>query len=356
MKRKWEELYEEMKDGKLDELIAKLQEKYDNKTMTREELKNLQTYKRIKENLPKVANVFEYRGKLEENLKKLKAENDRRKNLRDSTKENQKLESELANLMSERAKIEDELKKVDPKDSKKAELEGKLAEVKTKIDKNNELFSKSQETISSIPMAEMAFRNLSDDDVEARSVEISTKISKCNMICSTLLQGKSWDAIEFKLDNWRDRELKGKKSDLDKMKKATERGKTERTGEEMPDVSGTSRESKEEESSKDEEGKNLPVKQSEFERKHPRLAKFVNFFKNIGKKKEKTVEPEKEEEPQPKADKGEEFKKYIKEVAEKGMKQADKDRLEEKKAQAKAKIAEKENEDKKEKDDMEIGV
>ena len=57
--RKWEEKYNEIQSGKLDARISELQEKFNNKTITRDELKEFEKSKRIKENISKVDNVVE---------------------------------------------------------------------------------------------------------------------------------------------------------------------------------------------------------------------------------------------------------------------------------------------------------
>ena len=55
--RKWEEKYKELQSGKLDTRIGELQQKFDNKSITREELKEFEKAKKIKENMSKIENI-----------------------------------------------------------------------------------------------------------------------------------------------------------------------------------------------------------------------------------------------------------------------------------------------------------
>lgn len=63
--KKWEEKYNQIKSAEFEKRLKELQTKYDSKTITKGELKELESSKRKKENVRKVDNVLEYKGKLE---------------------------------------------------------------------------------------------------------------------------------------------------------------------------------------------------------------------------------------------------------------------------------------------------
>ena len=375
--RKWEEKYNEIQSGKLDARISELQEKFNNKTITRDELKEFEKSKRIKENISKVDNVVEYKNKLEGQLKEIKAEQDRRKSLVDLEKEAKKLDGELGRLKIEKAVAERELKTPDLSDDKKAEIEARLAGIKDKMNKNQESYSKNQLTIAATSKVGGKLAELPDEELAGKRTNISSKISKCNMICGKLIEGYSWDSIDMKLEQWQDRKFTSKKETVDKMRNAAKEDKKEKiektssqaregqNREAGKSKTTTGRTNPEESKEKQEEKAGPLVEVSEFDRKHPRLAKIKNFFKKMGQsikntftdkeedlekveKEEKTpVSQEKTSEAKAKEE-ADDFRSYIKVVADKGMKQADKERLEAKKEALKQKLAEQNEKDEEE--------
>ena len=330
--RKWEEKYKEIKSGKLHIRIGELESKLANKTITKEEYKELEKNKKIEENASKIDNILEYKAKLEGQLKEVKEEQARRKDLEDLGKQEKKLEEELKGLEASRASVERELKNKDISDDERVSLQAKLLDIKDKINQNQTNFSNNQMNFAAISKRQSKFVDMDMDTLNAKKTSISSKISKCNMICGKLVEGYSWDSIDIKLEQWQDRKFTAKKGTADKLKQATEVEK----GELGKDIT-----EKENSSQKD------LVEVSEFDQKHPRLAKFKNFFKNIGKNikeyfkqdKEDINSDEKSEEEKNKKEK-DDFRNYIKVVAEKGMNQADKERLEAKRKEVKQKIAE----------------
>lgn len=402
--RKWEEKYKELQSGKLDTRIGELQQKFDNKSITREELKEFEKAKKIKENMSKIENIAEYKEKLEGQLKELEAEQDRRKSLVDLEKEAKKLDGELSRLNFDRAVAERELKTPDLSDNKRAEIEARLAGVKEKMNKNQEAFSKNQLTIAATSKAGGKLAELPDEELQAKRTNISTKISKCHMICRNLIEGYSWDSIDMQLEQWQGRKLTSKKETAEKMRQSAKEDKKEKAERPAPETKKEEKaplrreetkterpiatpipEAKKDEQAEqkeDNEEKSL-VEVSEFDKKHPRLAKIKNFFKRMGQSikntftdKEEDLEQldkeaegeEKKEEAQEKKEpvnktidpevkakeEADDFRAYIKSVAEKGMREADKERLEAKREALKQKMAEQgQREDKSEKDDME---
>ncbi len=235
---KWEEEYKKYAHKEYDEEYKKLKAKFERKpenikwtnepddksikNSIREGKEQYERYKkmgRIKENLPKVKNLIQYRRGLEKEIKEIDKEIKLRENLKSINqkqetleKKNETLEKDLADLRNKYYDIELQLKKKDLSDDKRTELENKLPELQKKIDNNNIEFSKNEQEISKnkqkITESDKSSKNksklsrISDEELNNKKLDLSTKISKCNMACKYMMQGKSWNAIEVKLDSW----------------------------------------------------------------------------------------------------------------------------------------------------------
>lgn len=216
---------------------------------------------------------------------------------------------------TEKEKNEIEQKELNP-------LNVKLSENQDKYVENQKLFSRNQEKgINSL-------FNLSKDELEKMSFDIGTKISKCNMVASNLMKGLSWNSVEIKLDNWENKKFTSKEKVAEKAKKAKQveersniedkketkkedkqSAKNEKTeDDEKINTKIASKQSEQENKIDDYEEKIIKetekelkedksmVEQSEFAKKHPKLAKALSFVKSkwnnfIGKNK-KTEEKE----------------------------------------------------------------
>ena len=341
--RKWEEKYKRIQSAEFGKRMDELQEKFDKKTITRDEMKELESSKRQKSNIQKVDNVLEYKTKLEGQLKDIKAEQERRKSISDLKRESRNLDFELNTLKLRQASIEKSLGSTQITEEEKKGLRQELAGLKDKINRNQELFSKNYAKIENESNIKGKLTEISSEDLANTATSLSSKISKCNMICGKLVEGYSWDSIDMKLEQWKDREFKAPKGTAAKMRGAEESDRKFDFSRLYNDEKSPFYKGKD-----DGENKAL-VEVSEFDQKHPKLAKLKNFFKKIGKNiKEAFVgEPElneKEEKDTKTAVATEksgkdDFRDYIKVVAEKGMKEADKERLEAKKREAQQKIA-----------------
>lgn len=326
--KKWEEKYANIKSGELNTRINELQDKLDKKTITREEYKELEKSKRIRENVPKIENILEYKAKLDMQLQELKDEESKRKALEESRKEEKFLESELKGLKLRKDAIENKLRGKNISDAERTTLQAELGNIKDKISKNQEAFSKNWEKRESAENSKGKLANTSTEEIIARKMNISAKISKCNMICGRLVAGDAWKLIDLKLEQWQDRKLTAKKGTANKLRDASEANKAEKSaGNDLKNKVNT--------------GKEL-VEVTEFEQKHPRLAKIRNLFRKIGKSIKERFKSGNDEKEVDKKELNEkdEFRKYIKVVAEKGMRQADKDKLEAKRKELQQRIAE----------------
>ena len=357
---KWEERYNELKNGKLDEKMQEFKEKAKNKEgkeelkeenrgFSKEDYKEYKIYERIKQNMPKIENLLEYRGYLKVQLKQIDNELARREEIVRLENEQKQLESDLEDLKIEKASLEFDLKDKNLSEEEKSEKEAELRKIKDAINQNQDNFSKNLKTLIDKKSKEnkkdeenhigIKYRQMSEEELKDRKTDIGSKISKCNMAARNLVEGKSWDAIDIKLQNWKT--YTSSKETAEKIKRAAK--VNDRT-----DV-------KESQEIKKEENDSKLAKISEFEQKHPKLATMKNWVLNQWSKlknkitkrmdtkeksKEEEVEAEAEEKgtQEPTNNKEDEFRAYLRNVAEKGMKQADTERREELKKRAQAKI------------------
>lgn len=237
--------------------------------------------------------------------------------MKKANEENIKLEVEMELLMKEIEKISERLKDPSLKKEDKSKLLDKQKELKTNIGQNNEKYSKNQAVLDEgLNDKRDELKKYSIEDLNKMKLEASSRISKCNMVCNSLVNGLSWDSIGLKLDNWQERRFTSKEKTP--IKDKTEKNKNENT--EFKDIiSDPEALKRNEDLRKAKEGNN-------FDDKHPKLAKIKNWFKSrFGRSKNALPEPQN---PNKENDEGEvkkenkeakSFKEYIKEIAEKGM-------------------------------------
>lgn len=315
--RKWEEKYEKLKNGEFDSRIDELKTKIDDKTATREEFKEYQKLEKSKGNIDKVKNVLEYRQKEESFLDDIKKELKVREDIKNADQESLKIEVELIQTEKELESIYTQLKDKTLDDEKRAELKTKKSELISKIDENNKKYLENQELLKSGLNRDEKLKKYTDEQLEELKLTTSSRISKCNMVANSLVNGLSWDSIDLKLDNWKrytnkDKKLsnKGKTDDKSKGDEAKGQSKGEENG---------NRETGE---LNNEELRKKSEKRAQFEAKHPRLARIGKWFNKVFGRNDTLLPPPEQTEP-PKeeetldADKS--FKEYIKQIAEKGM-------------------------------------
>lgn len=330
---KWEEKYQELLNGKLNEKMRDFKEKEQNKTLSKEDYKEYKTMERVEQNMPKIANLLEYRESLRKQLKQIDDELARRKEIDRLEKEQKKLDSDLVDLRIDKVDIEFDLKDKNLSEEEKSKKEDELRKIKDKINKNQDRFSKNITTLEEIKSINKRESQMSEEELKDRKTDIGSKISKCNMAARNLVEGKSWDAIDIKLQNWKT--YTSSKETAEKIKRAAK--VNDRT-----DVKGS-------QGIKKEENDDLTLARiSEFEQKHPKLATMKNWVLNhwskLKSKITERIKPNEENREEEKAtqeptnNKEDEFRAYLRNVAEKGMKQADVEKREELKKRAQAKI------------------
>lgn len=231
-KRNWEIQYEKYKTSEMKTKFEELKDKFERKTITREENAEYQKMKKVMGNLPKVDNIKEYMDKLESDLTALKEEYRARKqeeqeaqgeiSYENLDKEiNQNLE-EQDKLLAKRKENNKQIAQSTDKEeiarlkAENADIDQELSKLKFQAAQNNKAFIETQEknaqkaTAPKLTKAYLA--KYSDEDLRTKCFEISTMLSKCNMIASNLMKGLSIDAIQVKLEGWKDRKFTSKDS------------------------------------------------------------------------------------------------------------------------------------------------
>lgn len=334
---KWEDKYEEYKNGGIDTVISKLTSKG---ISTKEDKKEYKRLSKIKDSMPQVENIMEYRNKLKEELKLLKSELETRKSLEQAADKKKKLEEKISKYQSRYEEIEKELKNKDLTDSERAKLESEKTEISTEMPKAQDERDKEEQTLFKGLEEKREWSRTPKEEINNKILETQTKISKCNLVARNLLQGLSWEQIDIKLDNWKDRNLKGKKtsnpniverygfkldtSKIEEPEKEPEKGLYLNEDELREDFKKASEYNKTQ--------TNYP--EVTFETRHPILSKMGKFFKK-GFENIKSIFSEKTNKPDDKfikedvintiedidnAEKEDKsFKEYIREIAEKGM-------------------------------------
>lgn len=349
------EKYEQLKNSNLDQELKKLEIKAQEKTISGEEYKKYNRLLKVKQNMPKIENILEYRDILTNDLKEIEKEIETIEQLEKAREERKKLEDSLTKMFEEKDNLQKKLKKV-KKPEEKQKLEESIKELDAKIDDNNNKFTENQHIINE---SENRENDNSMGMLKKAKENTITKISKCNMVARNLINGLSWNSIEINLDKWKDRKYTANKENSRKMKNKRDARKSERTeekdkighkegfkkivnniGKKIEQYSGMNDFEEEETKEIENEGDNLPVEVNEDNKKHSIFSRIKNWFIKKFKSNKVTNEIKEEEISSIKDEKNgrEDFKKYLKEIAEKGYEQVEKDHNEEKTKNAKEKF------------------
>ena len=353
--RKWERDYNNYKDGKIDEIIKNMKDELSNHTKqsgTREDAhiqetkklyKEIESMEKIKGNISKVENILELREMLQNQKNEIEQEVNRRNELKNISKENDELEQEMGKLLKERDELKAKLKDKSLNDKDRKELSDKLTKNIENTVSNNEKFSiNSTKLENAVNAKKSELSELDIAELDEKAIQLSTKISMCNIACNNLMKGYSWKSVEVKIDAYNNKKLTPKDEKVEKVVKSIKNSINKEKNDEVIENSAIIRIDIEKEENYNEE--NALTEVSEFDQKHPMLAKIKNWFKNRFGKEETTQEPEPKTNVEPKTEKvveqpkneevqkvevnqKDEFKKYLREVAEKGMSTIEQDRI-----------------------------
>ena len=230
-KRKWEIEFDTLSAMNIDDEIAKLEgkgktkEEYKANKNKIEELKAFKEnkLKAFKENKPKIERLRAFRDKYEAIKEKLTNENN---TLKSEMQSLQTSKLDLIKLQAEQTKIDEEHKILA---QKRIEIEEKIKNATTdeereslrlefennekKIINNDNRFIANQNSLKSKLENQQRDPKAIQKKIEENEKKIknaSEIISKCNMICHAILEGKSWEDIEVKLGEWQHAKFRGK--------------------------------------------------------------------------------------------------------------------------------------------------
>ena len=343
-KRKWEVEYEKFASDGIENDIKDYEDLEKEHKLTKEQYNKLRKLRLIRNNLLKVKNILELRDKLAAEKKKLLHE------IEKAELEN-KLNKEMLELEKEYNELCEKLNAPDLDKNGKEKLKAKIQENRAKRNRNNDTLSKMK-----LEEGKKKFKKESLESLKAKSQEISEKIAKCNLACNILMQGRDWKSVELELEKFKGRKFKSSDQNKDKENESSDKEsepETESSDKESePETELSDRESEPEaEKESSEETTLIPVNKKGF------WDKVINFFKrekNYGKIlefKDGTVEKKslfqklkerfskkgvdmdvkledkeeiEEEVKEEKMSKQEEFRAYLKNVAENGMAETEK--------------------------------
>lgn len=288
-KEKWEIKYEEFTNGGLEKERTKLKEKHENGNINNKQYaKELKALERIEGNLPKIKNLIELRKELEElkeeiEIELFNRENDSKKEMVENklNKSIEDLDTENGILLNEFEDLTNKLKDTTLSDEDRKELQEKLNVCNGKRKINSEKYNVAIQQKAKIEGREKQKTELSDisnDELKINYQKICMKSSRNNFYGKRLIKGQKIDFIkdEEKKGVWNTRIIDMKKlianGENARKLRLSQQNKTITTGKKDPN--------------------GLPAKISEFDKKHPKLAKIKRFFEDVKNKilkKDKSV-------------------------------------------------------------------
>ena len=289
----WEEKLEGYKKDDFKKRIQELEEKYNaegKSKATKEEYFELEKLKKIEANLPKVEHLLEYKKVLNSDLKKITEELNRRAILQKANRDIQKMDKKMAELDSKQAKIEEQLNDKDLDKDIRQVLVNKKAQILKDKDANNIEYSKKQQLLQNGLSASDEFKDKTNSELKAMKEEIgNNKIKQLDVAAEVLLDGGSWEQIEYKLKQTKDEKKVEEPIKLNNKEYSVIDNDEE---EKIIEIDGKEDTSDKEriENSEDEniindtsdENKETELEEEDtFAARHPRLAKIRDFFKRI---------------------------------------------------------------------------
>lgn len=313
---RWEKKYESYKKGLMGDKLKLYKIKEESKTLQKEEYKEYKQMQKVQENLPKVENLIEFKKQIEAMRTEIIGELSRRNDSLKLEEESVKLEEELNEIIEEKQKITEQLKNKDLSEEDKGKLQKELSECENKYQDNNNKYlensKKIQEAAGKDDSKTNPWAKFSKEELSDKAVKLAIKMSVCDLYASRLMKGyESLDKIQDveKDIDWTNREEDYKKQLQEEVKKyklpKEQVAKMEKLKKVAKQVEKEHKVVNKENESKQQVVKNSEAKKvenetekamvevSEFDKKHPRLAKIKNWFKGMANKvarKEEVVE------------------------------------------------------------------
>ena len=306
-KEKWEIQFEEYQNGGLDKNLEEVKAKYNNKEIdAKQYIKEQKRIEKIKNNLSKVENLVKFRYELNDLKSMLEDELINRygqaKSIVNSKEIDKKIEESDKKNEELLTRIDEIKAKLKNKNLTKNEIENLqkgLKENEKKLDANNKEFlelnaRRNNNKQSSIEQANgQQFSMLKSDDLKKEYSKVCMKLSRNNFFAKRLLKGYDIESIKIEDKNidWEAKKYTINAKQIEKIKKLKEAAKeneksidkSEKTPEKITEEAEKKIGEDVKEIMKDKESTAL-IEVSEFERKHPRLAKIAKFFSNIKNK------------------------------------------------------------------------
>lgn len=240
--QKWEQEYNKVKaeapknSKELDELIKKERLlKVQGKELSqgdKKTLKELQNKKRIYDNIDKVENVIELKGKLEKDRKAIQDELKSRDESKKLSQESEKIDNDLQELNKQLREKKKELKelrealknqtnqeKLTELGKKEVELTDSIEKINKKVNQNNKKFMKNQEDLAN-NSKKSELSNKTSDELKKEEEEIGSKIGKCCYVGKRLMEGQSVEYIL--IDYEKNNNVENKEENQDVKNKDTE--------------------------------------------------------------------------------------------------------------------------------------
>ena len=221
-KKRWRVWYENYKGPNVQAKFEELKAKIQNKTISKEEYAEYQKMQKIMGNLPKVDNLIEFIDKLEGELEAYKEEYTTRAN-KPNTISVENLEKEMNLNMKQQDDLITKRKEINKKiaattdreeiarlESEKENINQDLSKLRFQADRNNKEFAKIKSEKPEIQQSNNKFSRYSDEQLKTRCFEISSMLSKCDMVATNLMKGLSIDSIQVKLEGWKDKKFTAK--------------------------------------------------------------------------------------------------------------------------------------------------
>lgn len=163
------------------------------------ELNSIEQLKKIIDNKNKIENIHEVMEILDEEAKRIEEEEQRRGLCKEIENDGEKIEEEIAKLYEEKNKLNenDDKKIID-------EIDKKIEENNAKLEEKNEELKEKQESVNA------KYKEMTTFDLHKRYNEVQNKLSRCNLVFTNLLQGKSWKEVELRQDNFKNRRFTAK--------------------------------------------------------------------------------------------------------------------------------------------------
>ncbi len=297
MREKYIKIYGELKSGEKDKRLEELKNKINEKTATQQEYKEAKRIEKAKENLEKVESVMKLQRKVNAEILKVEGTINR---INTNNKFSEQLDKTLIDLEEELKKIEDERRRNQEElktatEENKATLTAKIEEANREIEENNFKYQKAVQSklnIENTKNVELGqYGKMTIEELNEKQNDLKNKSARCDLVIVNLLKGRNLDDISVQLDNYQNRTFKCDEK-LSNRRKTIKKDKVKDTELEMSDEKlaeiekGLERETRKIENEVRKE--TALTTESEFAKKHPRLAKIGNWFKNIFSKKAKS--------------------------------------------------------------------